>query len=356
MKFNMKKLFFTFFLLIFSFNTFAQETPTPQQDPLLEGTRIEITAEDVKDLQQWIDNAKTELEDLSAGYLRFKSAKEKRSIFSLSFTNTVRESKSKDNEIYVRIILNRALMVDKFLGNPQNNTELEMIVKFLSDSVVLASKNYSDDIAYLKAVGNPENSSAQKDIASFALEYFNFITERASTTLNPFLEYHMTRAALGWLANDFNSSRNLERVKYSTTIEFIRRSLAQNPVFVPETNTQILLQSIKHLKFDIRSVIKDNLDSFRKVEQVLERERLAKIQLEEDKKQIWRKDFESCKESASYITYSDTRDSAYANCHNKFKSSYGYNASDCRSLSEKMTSIILQDFYYGLCQNFPAEP
>src|SRR3989344_3067352 len=228
-----------------------------------EGTKIELSAAEVADLKVWVDNARTSLQYLT-DQVRYFSLEEKRSAIKREFERIVGQSARKENELYVRYVLNRALDIDeKILFNSQVNPnptslELEMTVALFMKSIQMVLTLYTDDKAYLEAVGQGAAPKQEKHMAVFGLEYAELFINDAKTLLNPTLEYLVTRTALGYLANDLNSSRNLDRALFANEVVRLQQLLSVFGPY-PPFEDQKIIQSIRRFKFEYRERVRTKL-------------------------------------------------------------------------------------------------
>ena len=228
-----------------------------------EGTKVELSAAEVADLKFWVDNARTSLQYLS-DQVKYLSLEEKRSAIKREFERIVGQSARKENELYVRYVLNRALDIDeKILFNSQVNPnptslELEMTVALFMKSIQMVLTLYTDDKAYLEAVGQGAAPKQEKHMAVFGLEYAELLINDAKTLLNPTLEYLVTRTALGYLANDLNSSRNLDRALFANEVVRLQQLLSVFGPY-PPFEDQKIIQSIRRFKFEYRERVRTKL-------------------------------------------------------------------------------------------------
>ena len=75
--------------------------------------------------------------------------------------------------------------------------------------------------------------------------------QNAKTLLDPSLEYLVTRTALGYLANDLNSPRNMARVLFANDIVRLQRLLTRN-VSVSDHDTAPMIKLIRQMKWEYR--------------------------------------------------------------------------------------------------------
>jgi hypothetical protein len=239
--FYLKTLFFTVAIPLFSLAA---------KKPARDGTQIALNAEDIADLKQWIETAKHELSILEDN-LRRGTLEERRAKIAREFENIVSRSGKKENELLMRYTLNRALEVDELVGASPEPSELQSLVGFLDSTIQLAKGYYTDDQKYLEAIGRSESPQLQTSMVTFGYQYSQLIFAFSRTFLRPALEYKMTYAALGWLANDLNSSRNLKRVVYSEEIlrvSYIQKEFPEEPA----GDDQKILNEIRKLKWETR--------------------------------------------------------------------------------------------------------
>jgi hypothetical protein len=223
-----------------------------------EGTKVEMSDSEVAELKQWIQNAKYALEQLQENF-RLLSLDEKLNLVRSEFDRIVNESGAKANELYVRYILNRALLVSDIVGPNPGAQEKESLLGLYVESIELAQKHYVDDAAYLDAIGRGVAPSKDlKHIAVFGVEYADRLLAYSQTFLDPRVEYKLTRTALGLLGNDLNSARNLDRAYFTQEIIKIQQLLK---VFPQERkqDTRAVMQDIRRLKFEYRENLRPRL-------------------------------------------------------------------------------------------------
>jgi hypothetical protein len=221
------------------------------KSPLVrEGTQVLLSPTEIADLKVWVENAKHDL-SLLEDDTRRGTLEERRSKIVRDFEAIVGKSGSKENELLMRFTLNRALEIDELVGRLPAPSELQSLVAFLDQTIVLSKSYYTDDQKYLEAIGRGEEPQLQTPMVLFAGQYAQMILAFSRTFLRPELEYKITYAALGWLANDLNSPRNLLRIQYAETITRIARLQANYPQ-IPVGNDQELLKSIRQFKWEYR--------------------------------------------------------------------------------------------------------
>jgi hypothetical protein len=248
----MKIAITTFFAMLALSGIAAENLPLQR-----EGTKVSLSASEIADLKQWVENAKHDLSILQDD-LRRGSLEERRSAFIRDFEGIVKKSGTKENELLMRYTLNRALEIDQIVGpNPQPN-ELQSLVAFLDSTIELSKGFYTDDLKYLEAIGRGEEPALQIPMPVFAFEYAEMIFGISRTLLRPQLEYQVSLMALGWLGNDLNSPRNLSRIQHSEEIYRISRLQGQFPMEAVG-NDQTILAQIRKLKFEYRERIQKSL-------------------------------------------------------------------------------------------------
>ncbi len=249
-----------------------------------EGTKIILSREEVADLQQWVENAKHDLELLQDDTRR-GTLEERRDRIIREFGLILRRSNKKENEILIRYTLNRALELDEWVGPDPAPSELQSLVGFLDSTIELAKTFYADDMRYLEAIGRGEDPTLQTPMPLFALQYSERLLAFSRTFIRPELEYRITYAALGWLGNDLNSSRNLARIQYSEAINRIARLQSRFPL-ESVGDSQKLLKQIREFKWEYRERVlqqvqatnQDIREAFERAERKKrEEERLAKL-------------------------------------------------------------------------------
>ncbi len=265
----------------------------PQLPQETEGTKIDLSEEDVAALRQWVDTAKYGLDKIPDTIRYIKNSNEKRATLVREFKKIVKDSGNKENEMLMRYVLNRASVVNDMVGPNPSNLVLDSLLSFLLKSRELAVEFYVDDVKFLEALHggslNSENIEL-KPMAYFAQVYASEVFLLAKTFLNPQLEYSFSRAALGWLGNDLNSPRNLERALFSGDILQIKELLDTrypDPTKVSQSNDKCL-DLINSIKFEYREKLKKNLElqiapALSRIKAKKEAEKLAKENAEKER-------------------------------------------------------------------------
>ncbi len=257
-----------------------------------EGTQVQLSPSEVADLKQWVENAKQELTLLQDDTLR-GTLEQRRKMIIQEFEAIVNRSSKKENELLTRYTLNRALEIDELVGESPAPSELQSLVSFLDSTIVLAKSFYTDDQKYLEAIGRREKPELQLPMAVFAHQYAENLLEFSRTFVRPSLEYQITYKALGWLANDLNSERNLLRIQFAESITRIARLQGRYPETAKDEDAE-LLQSIRKLKWEYRErvlhhvleVNKEITDAIKRAEaKRREDERLARLTAEERRRE-----------------------------------------------------------------------
>ncbi len=271
----------SFFLML---TTFAHPSPAAERD----GTLVLLSPSEIADLRQWVENAKQELTLLQDDTLR-GTLEQRRKMIIQEFEAIVNRSSKKENELLTRYTLNRALEIDELVGDSPAPSELQSLVSFLDSTIVLAKSFYTDDQKYLEAIGRREKPDLQLPMAVFAHQYAENLLEFSRTFVRPSLEYQITYKALGWLANDLNSERNLLRIQFAESITRIAR-LQSRYTAEAAGNDAELLESIRKFKWEYRErVLQHVLEVNTEISEAIKRaeakrredERLAKLSEEE---------------------------------------------------------------------------
>jgi hypothetical protein len=257
-----------------------------------EGTTTLLSPSEIADLKQWIDNAKNDLLLLQDD-VRRSNLEKRRSDIVREFEMIINRSSRKENELLMRYSLNRALEINELVGNDPAPSELQTLVAFLDETIELSKTLYTDDQKYIAAIGRGDTPQLQTPMTVFAYQYAQNILQFSRTFLRPQLEYEITFKALGWLANDLNSPRNLQRIQFSETIHRIAR-LQSRFSQKPEGSDQKILQAVRTFKWEYRervikhleSVNADIRDAQKRAEQkLIDEQRLARMEVEERKKE-----------------------------------------------------------------------
>jgi hypothetical protein len=264
-----------------------------------EGTTVILSPSEIADLKQWVDNAKQDLLLLQDDVRRGSLEKRRHDIVR-EFEVIVGRSSPKENELLMRYTLNRALEIDELVGSNPAPSELQSLVAFLDSSIDLSKSFYTDDQKYLEAIGRGEAPQLQTPMALFAYQYAETLLQFSRTFLRPSLEYQITFKALGWLANDLNSPRNLLRIQFSESITRIARLQAKFPQ-MPVGSDQSVLQSIRDFKWEYRERVLKHISSLnfeikdalvRAEKKRQEDDRLARLNEEERKRELSRTEAE----------------------------------------------------------------
>ncbi len=237
------------------------------QDIFEEGTAIELTEEEVAELRKWIDNAKVDLERVS-DLLRNKPVNAERiDSILLCFKGIVEKSGAKENEILIRIILNRALKVAAIVKEGQkSNLAEESLLAFLFDSVELAKDMYVSDKAYLEAINKEGAQSKLESTEKFGFVYAEMLMRLSGSFMNPQAEYLAKRSALGWIAHDLNSPRNLNRALFAEEILRIKDLLDNRYPAQAPTESKLTLNLIFDLRFEYRERLRQSVATKLKIE------------------------------------------------------------------------------------------
>ncbi len=271
--FNILLLFFTCFL-------WSNLSLAVESEKSREGTTILLTPEEIADLKVWVENAREDLsllqDDTRRGTLELRRSKIVR-----EFEAIVGRSSRKENELLTRFTLNRALEIDEMVGQSPAPSELQSLVSFLDSTIELAKSFYTDDQKYLEAIGRQQKPELQIPMSVFALQYAEMILRFSRTFIRPELEYQVTFAALGWLAHDLNSERNLSRLQFSESITRVARLQGKYPQ-MPTGDDQSVLIEIREFKWEYRERVLMHISSVN-AEIQAEIEALKKKKAEEER-------------------------------------------------------------------------
>jgi hypothetical protein len=249
----MRLRIFLVMVVLFSWTSQADDPPAR------EGTKTQLSASEIADLKQWVENAKHDLSILQDEHER-GSLEERRSSLTRDFEAIVGRSGKKENELLMRYVLNRALEISEIVGPTPDPSELQSLVSFLDATIELSKGFYTDDQKYLEAIGKGVAAELQTPMDVFAYKYTELLLGFSRTFLRPELEYRITYKALGWLGNDLNSSRNLSRVQHSEVIVRIGRLQAKFPE-EPAGASHEILKSIRKFKWEYRERVSQLLRS-----------------------------------------------------------------------------------------------
>ncbi len=237
-------------------NQDTQKNTPPSQGVFLEGTEIDLSEEEVKELRRWVDTAQVELKR-SGDILRNKATPTaKRDALVLHIKNIVEKSGTKDNEVLTRIVLNRALKVVEICQASEAPIVIESTLLFLLESIELAKKVYVSDKAYLVAISDVSQAKPESS-ENFAFDYAEMLMRLSGSFLNPEMEYFIMRAGFGWLGHDLNSSRNLNRALFSEEIILIKDLIDRD--FPKEIASDAVERQTHNLIFNMRREYRENL-------------------------------------------------------------------------------------------------
>jgi hypothetical protein len=190
---------------------------------LEEGTQKELTAAQIAELLPWAKDSKLFLTDLLDNTQGLPTS-EKIDRLLDGIKQVVGESAPKTSELFMRYVLNRAIVLNDLLekemdadavGTPDAKSRVLVL------SIKMAIKYYDADMAKLT------NNKSTAPYASFGVEYFNFLTELNKSIFDASAEYNIERTSLEWLQWDLY--RDLSNATYASKILKINNALKTFP-------------------------------------------------------------------------------------------------------------------------------
>lgn len=190
---------------------------------LEEGTQKELTAAQIAELLPWAKDSKLFLTDLLDNTQGLPTS-EKIDRLLDGIKQVVGESAPKNSELFMRYVLNRAIVLHDLLEKEMDADTVgtaDAKSRILVLSIKMAIKYYDADMAKLT------NNKSTAPYASFGVEYFNFLTELNRSIFDASAEYNIERTSLEWLQWDLY--RDLGNATYASQILKINNALKTFP-------------------------------------------------------------------------------------------------------------------------------
>jgi hypothetical protein len=186
---------------------------------LQEGTQRDLSPEQIAELLPWAKDSKSMLSDLLENIQGLGMAdKVNRMVDGIQ--QVVGESAPKNSELFMRYVLNRALVLNDMLDKEMDVDAVGAIdvkSRVLVLSIKMAIKYYDIDSAKLA------DQKVVSPFASFGKEYFYFLKELNKSIFDASAQYKIERTSLEWLQWDLY--RDLNNTSYASTIIKINNAL-----------------------------------------------------------------------------------------------------------------------------------
>lgn len=185
---------------------------------LLEGTETKLSESQIQELLPWAHDAKFFLKDLMEN-IQTLNSKDKHERLIEGIKYVVKESSPKNNELFMRYILNRSLVVDDILTREMTADAVGTIdikIQILKKSIEMAMKYFDLDIKRFDQKTLP-------DFATFGNDYFKFLNQINKSIFDASAQYTIYRMALDWVKWDLN--RDLNNKGYAPAIVKIHHAL-----------------------------------------------------------------------------------------------------------------------------------
>lgn len=238
----MKKFTIIAILTSMLFSTFlkadeVQIVVVKKPSVLEEGTQRDLSPEQIAELLPWAKDSKSMLSDLLENIQGLGMA-DRVSRMVDGVQQVVGESAPKNSELFMRYVLNRALVLNEMLDKEIEADAVGAIdvkSRVLVLSIKMAIKYYDIDSAKLA------DQKTVSPFASFGKEYFYFLKELNKSIFDASAQYKIERISLEWLQWDLY--RDLNNTSYASTIIKINNALK----IFPSTNLTDS-QSINYIK------------------------------------------------------------------------------------------------------------
>lgn len=202
----------------------AQEMDLPiiaRPTLLEEGTKRTLTKNEINELLPWAKTSKTSLLDLLED-VKDMSIKDKINHLSAGI-NTVVSTSNPTSELFMRYILNRALVLQETLKKETSESMVGIAdtkLRILMSSIQMAIKYYDIDVKML-------NDNGKMTFAAFGANYFEFLVDlnKSIFDASAHLEFH--KIILEWLSWDLY--RDVENKAYTAQIIKIHTFLTAMP-------------------------------------------------------------------------------------------------------------------------------
>jgi hypothetical protein len=207
---------------------------------LKEGTQRELTAAQIEELLPWAKNSKIFLADLLES-LQSSSSADKLEALSNGISQVVQDSASQQSELFMRYILNRAIVLNDILKAETDEHAAGTIDaknRILIASIKMAVVAYESDLQVI-------TKKNKLDYVDFGINYFNFLNEVNKSVFDASAQYMIQRASLEFLQWDLY--RDLDNKSYAPQIVKINNALKMFPAKAPSDDTKSLAQ-IRRMK------------------------------------------------------------------------------------------------------------
>ncbi len=214
--------------------------PTITKPELLkEGTERQLTDAQISELIPWARDSKLFLTDLLDS-IQGLSTQEKIERLDFGLKQVVNDSSTKQTELLMRYILNRALVVKDILNDEMISSAVgteDTKLRSLVASIKMAIKYYDIDMNSLSEKSIP-------DFQSFGEEYFDFLSELNKSIFDASAQYKIQRTSFEWLQWDLY--RDLENARHAPKIIKINNALKMAPT--SKMSDAQYIKNIKQLK------------------------------------------------------------------------------------------------------------
>lgn len=266
---NLKMSIFSTLLLSFTFSSLQAEDikiPTIQKPALLqEGVQRVLTQEQVNELLPWAKDSKIFLIDLLAA-LEGLNSEDKVSRLLEGIDQVVRDSGGKNSEMFMRYVLNRAVVIHGLLNKEIDSSavgSLDAKIALLTNSIKMAIRYYDVDVKYLQ-------TSSSAPYASFGKDYFIFLKQLNKSIVDASAQYTIERTALEFLQWDLY--RDINNKAAASKIVKINNGLKLYPADKKMKDSQYLvnIRQMKALGEQLYSVTTKNGVSRSSKENIIE--------------------------------------------------------------------------------------
>jgi hypothetical protein len=216
-----------------------------------EGTQRTLTQSQINELLPWTKNSRIALIDLLEELNDISSIKDRIEHLDNGIKSVVSESSS-SSELFMRYVLNRALVLQETLKKETNENTIGIAdVKFrvLLTSVKMAIKYYDIDA---KTLSNQSNMN----FASFGAVYSSFLIDLNKSVFDASAQYTIHKIILEWLSWDLY--RDLENKSYASQIVQISTFMKTLPASkITDTQSLVYIRKMRNLeeKLEITSMV-----------------------------------------------------------------------------------------------------
>lgn len=243
---NIKTIMMISLLSLINMNiSVAQEINLPvisKPSVLDEGVQRELSDEQIAEISPWANDSKVYLIDLKDSLDGLSSADKLQRLVD-GIKSIVGESSPKNSELFMRYILNRALVLNDLLGKEISAKQFglkDIKLRVLLSSIDLAVKYYNVDMQVL-------SKKTKAPFVSFGVSYYYFLNSINNSILDASAQYAIAKTSLEWLQWDLY--RDLNNKKYASQIVKINNSLKTLPATVStDKQALILVRQMKSLE------------------------------------------------------------------------------------------------------------